>query len=142
MFDYSGFDGNLELWTIGVILFIVFTIFRMKKITFIKLTRILDVKVENPTEAIQNTSLLIEIMDKKKYIKSYDILLKGFIFQHEETCEKPSCPLKKMKNMYSANTSNNTNSSSNTISNNTYIDSERALMSSYLNGAYEFYLEK
>jgi len=39
----------------------------------------------------------LELVDKKDTKESFNIILKGYIFQHEEVCEIKDCPLKAYK---------------------------------------------
>jgi len=51
----------------------------------------------SPEEATVKINFFLEMVDKKNTKEAYKILLKGYIFQHEEVCEIKDCPLKAYK---------------------------------------------
>ena len=54
-------------------------------------------KIIRPEEAMKKIKFFLELIDKRNSKKSYRILLKGYIFDHEESCEFKECSLKDYK---------------------------------------------
>jgi len=94
-FNAYGFDGNIEVWLIGVVLIIIYQVFYKKDYT--NLCLIDTQKLMSAEEAITKINFFLELVDKRNSKESFKIILKGYIFQHEEICEIKDCPLKVYK---------------------------------------------
>ena len=55
--------------------------------------------ITNSEDIKQKINFIMELADKRKTNKAYGILIKGYVFQHEERCEKQDCSLKIVKKL-------------------------------------------
>jgi len=55
--------------------------------------------IADADDIIQKINFYLDLTDKRDSNKSYGILLKGYIFHHEELCERNDCPLKVVKKL-------------------------------------------
>ena len=92
LFNFTGFDGNLEIWALGLVLITIYDIFHKEDYT--KLLMVNTQKIMRSDEALHKIKFFLELIDKRNTKKSYRILLKGYIFHHEENCEYKECSLK------------------------------------------------
>lgn len=126
-FNYDAFDGNLEIWILGIILIFIYDIFYKEDYT--KLLMVNTQKIMRADEALHKIKFFLELIDKKNVKKPYRILLKGYIFHHEESCETKECPLKVYKKKMIDNQEN-------------IIEDENKLLFAHCNKLYEISLSK
>lgn len=93
--NYDGQKGNLEIWILGMIINFIYILYL--KEDFMKLLMTSTQKLSRPELALRKIYYFLKMIDKKNSTKKYGIFLKGFIFQHEETCDIEGCSLKKYK---------------------------------------------
>jgi hypothetical protein len=97
-FEATDFDGTFELWCIILSIILIFNIFYSpnynKNFIFS-----LD-NLAKPEQALQRIIFFLQLIDMRHEHKEFDLLLRGFIFKHEEDCEIKECPLKIYKQKY------------------------------------------
>ena len=94
-FGYYGFDGTIEVWIIGNVLIILYQLFYKEDYT--NLCLIDTQKLMSAEEAITKINFFLELVDKRNTKESFKIIMKGYVFQHEEVCQIKDCPLKVYK---------------------------------------------
>jgi hypothetical protein len=127
VFQYDGFDGNLEIWLLGIVLVTIYDIFY--KEDYSKLLMVSTQKIVRAEEALRKIKFFLELIDKRNTKKSYRILLKGYVFHHEENCEYKECSLKLYKKKMIENP-------------NSIYEDENKLLLSHCNRLYEISLSK
>ena len=130
LFDYNDLDGNLEIWIVGVILYTLYELFY--KDDYAKLLMTKTDSITDFDNVIQKINFFLELTDKQESNKAYGILLKGYIFHHEETCDKKDCSLKILKNQMSEESDLQENKDSN----------KTALLMGHCNQMYEAALQR
>ena len=125
--ENSGYDGIIVIWILGIFLIIAYVVFFKEDYT--KLLMVGTQKIMRAEEAIRKIKILLELIDERKSKKSFGILLKGYIYHHEESCEFKECPLKIYKKRMLENP-------------NTVFEDENKLLISHCNHLYEITLLK
>lgn len=95
LFGFKDLDGNIEIWLVGFFLYTLYEFFYKNDYTNLLMSH--TTNIVDADDILQKINFFLELIDKKDTNKSYGILLKGYIFHHEEVCEKKECPLKIVK---------------------------------------------
>ena len=91
--EKSSFDGGIFVFIIGTPIIVVIII-TQKKQRFSLLLQNIN-KFEDGASVFKQIRYFLELVDKKYKDRKSNILLKGYIYLHEEYCTLPDCPLKK-----------------------------------------------
>ena len=91
--ETTSFDGGIFVFIIGTPI-VVFIIVTQKDRRFSLLLQNIN-KFENGESVFKQIRYFLELVDKKYKDRKSNILLKGYIYLHEEYCTLPDCPLKK-----------------------------------------------
>lgn len=91
--ETTAFDGGIFVFIIGMPI-VVFIIITQKDNRFTLLLQNIN-KFENGESVFKQIRYFLELVDKKYKDRKSNILLKGYIYLHEEYCTLQDCPLKK-----------------------------------------------
>ena len=98
------FTGGIYVWATGIPLVIFFLFFKGRELTGL-LSKNIN-KFQKGEEIEKQMRYLIRLFDKKGKKRENEILLKGFIRNHEENCGMIDCPLKNVKKFLDSNSGN------------------------------------
>lgn len=110
-FNINGFDANFEVWAIGFVVIIVYEY--LVRVDYSELLIVNINKVTSPEKALKKLFFFIELIEKRHVRKDYEILLKGFVFRHLETCNHTNCHLKAYQDHYLSTSFENLNEENN-----------------------------
>ena len=104
MFYFNNFNKGIYVWACGVPLVILYLIFKRTDIINI-LSKNVN-KLQKGEEIEIQMRYFIRLFHKKRKHRENEILLKGFIRNHEEDCGINDCPLKAVKKLLDINSGN------------------------------------
>jgi len=104
IFQSKNFTGGIYVWATGIPLVILFLVFKGSDIISI-LSKNIN-KFEKGEEIEKQMRYFIRLFNKKGKHRESEILLKGFIRNHEENCGMNDCPLKQVKKLLDSTSGN------------------------------------
>ena len=93
IFKVSSFNGCLPLFFVGIPIIFLIVITTHKDNIYLIHEEISHLK--RPILALKKIQFLIELINKKDVSRKANVLLKGYIYQHESNCSFKNCPLKR-----------------------------------------------
>jgi hypothetical protein len=104
IFKPKNFTGGIYIWAAGIPLVIISFVFKRSDIISL-LSKNLT-KFEKGEEVEKQMRYFIRLFHKKGKHRESEILLKGFIRNHEENCGMSDCPLKEVKKLLDSSSGN------------------------------------
>lgn len=87
--EHSTFNGSLQLFFLGIPLLLTLIVFRKDE----RMDKLL-LSVGNflrGEEVMEQVRYFIQLVSKKDTDRNCDIVLKGYVFQHEDSCPNEQC---------------------------------------------------